>query len=123
MTAQSSEDGENKRMSGRTIRVAMVTGGATGIGAAIAARLAQDGMNVVVADLNARKASGPRSSFAIADCRRMPSPLMSANHSPLRRRSRVSSKATAAATYSSIARELQKRFHSWSFRWRTGSRR
>jgi NAD(P)-dependent dehydrogenase (short-subunit alcohol dehydrogenase family) len=33
-------------------RVAIVTGGATGIGRAIAARLAQDGARVVVADLN-----------------------------------------------------------------------
>src|SRR5688572_20200733 len=36
------------RLAGRT---AIVTGGATGIGKAIAARLAQDGARVVVADL------------------------------------------------------------------------
>jgi NAD(P)-dependent dehydrogenase (short-subunit alcohol dehydrogenase family) len=38
----------NRRLEGR---VAIVTGGATGIGKAIAARLAQDGAKVVVADL------------------------------------------------------------------------
>jgi 3-oxoacyl-[acyl-carrier protein] reductase len=39
-------------MTGGTARVAVVTGGAMGIGAAIAERLARDGMTVIVADLN-----------------------------------------------------------------------
>ena len=55
MTAPSSENGQNERISRPTIPVAMVTGGATGIGAAIAERLAQEGMSVVVADLNANE--------------------------------------------------------------------
>ena len=54
-------------MSGPTIRVAMVTGGAKGIGAAIAERLAQDGMSVVVADLNANE--GERTAQQIRDRR------------------------------------------------------
>jgi 2-hydroxycyclohexanecarboxyl-CoA dehydrogenase len=41
---------------GTTERVALVTGGARGIGAAIAAGLAQDGMPIVIADIRAEQA-------------------------------------------------------------------
>ncbi|HTW27151.1 MAG TPA: SDR family oxidoreductase [Acetobacteraceae bacterium] len=43
-------------------RVALVTGGAQGIGRAIAARLAQDGARIVIADLNEGKAAAAAES-------------------------------------------------------------
>jgi NAD(P)-dependent dehydrogenase (short-subunit alcohol dehydrogenase family) len=48
-------------------RVALVTGGAHGIGAAIAARLARDGWHVVVADRDAAGSAPPGGRYAVCD--------------------------------------------------------
>ena len=56
-------------------RVALITGGAKGIGAGIAARLTQDGWRVVVAD---REAGG-----TVPATRPLPRPAMSATRRPL----------------------------------------
>jgi NAD(P)-dependent dehydrogenase (short-subunit alcohol dehydrogenase family) len=48
-------------------RVALVTGGARGIGAAISARLAQDGWRVVVADRDAIGTAPPGGRYAVCD--------------------------------------------------------
>ncbi len=48
-------------------RVVLVTGGATGIGAAIAARFASDGATVVVADLELPAEGDPRIRYEVAD--------------------------------------------------------
>ena len=44
-------------------KVALVTGAAMGIGAAIAEQLAQDGMTVLVSDLNLEEASKTAAGF------------------------------------------------------------
>jgi NAD(P)-dependent dehydrogenase (short-subunit alcohol dehydrogenase family) len=48
-------------------RVALVTGGAHGIGAAIAARLARDGWHVIVADRDAAGSAPPGGSYMACD--------------------------------------------------------
>jgi NAD(P)-dependent dehydrogenase (short-subunit alcohol dehydrogenase family) len=48
-------------------RVALVTGGAHGIGAAIAARLARDGWCVIVADRDAAGAAPPGGRYVVCD--------------------------------------------------------
>ncbi len=48
-------------------RVALVTGGAHGIGAAIAARLTRDGWGVIVADRDAAGAAPPGGRYAVCD--------------------------------------------------------
>src|SRR5215471_6021988 len=51
----------------RSLRVALISGGARGIGAAIAARLAREGWRVVVADIEARGGASSNSRFATCD--------------------------------------------------------
>jgi NAD(P)-dependent dehydrogenase (short-subunit alcohol dehydrogenase family) len=51
----------------RPVKVALVTGGAHGIGAAIAARLARDGWRVVVADLDPNGAAPPDGRYTVCD--------------------------------------------------------
>jgi NAD(P)-dependent dehydrogenase (short-subunit alcohol dehydrogenase family) len=51
----------------RSLKVALVTGGARGIGAAIAARLARESWRVVVADVDARGGVLSGGRFAICD--------------------------------------------------------
>jgi NAD(P)-dependent dehydrogenase (short-subunit alcohol dehydrogenase family) len=51
----------------RPLRVALVTGGARGIGAAIAARLARDGWRVIVADRDAAGPAPPGGRYAACD--------------------------------------------------------
>ena len=51
----------------RSVSVALVTGGAHGIGAAIAARLARDGWRVVVADQDAHGAAPTGGRYALCD--------------------------------------------------------
>ncbi len=48
-------------------RVALVTGGANGIGAAIASRLARDGWRIVVADRDATGSAPPGGRYAVCD--------------------------------------------------------
>jgi NAD(P)-dependent dehydrogenase (short-subunit alcohol dehydrogenase family) len=48
-------------------RVALVSGGANGIGAGIAARLSQDGWRVVVADRDSAGAAPPRGRYVVCD--------------------------------------------------------
>jgi NAD(P)-dependent dehydrogenase (short-subunit alcohol dehydrogenase family) len=48
-------------------RVALVTGGAHGIGAAIAARLTRDGWRVIVADRDAAGSAPPGGRYAVCD--------------------------------------------------------
>ena len=50
-----------------TVRVALVTGGAKGIGAAIAARLSQDGWRVVVADRDSTGGAPPGGRYVACD--------------------------------------------------------
>ena len=50
-----------------TARVALVTGGAHGIGAGIAARLSQDGWRVVVADRDPAGSAPPGGRYVIGD--------------------------------------------------------
>jgi sorbitol-6-phosphate 2-dehydrogenase len=52
-------------------RIALVTGGAQGLGAAICARLAGEGCHVVVADLNEAKAAGTARDIAAVTGRRL----------------------------------------------------
>ena len=54
-------------MSFATSRIALVTGGAHGIGAAIAARLARDGLRVVVADVDPAGAAPPGGRYVRCD--------------------------------------------------------
>jgi NAD(P)-dependent dehydrogenase (short-subunit alcohol dehydrogenase family) len=54
-------------VSGDAARVALVTGGAHGIGAAIAARLARGGWRVVVADRDPAGAPPPAGRYAVCD--------------------------------------------------------
>jgi NAD(P)-dependent dehydrogenase (short-subunit alcohol dehydrogenase family) len=51
----------------RSLRVALISGGAHGIGAAIAARLAREGWHVVVADIEARGGASPNRRCATCD--------------------------------------------------------
>ena len=51
----------------RPVSVALVTGGAHGIGAAIAARLARDGWRVVVADRDPRGVAPPGGRYVVCD--------------------------------------------------------
>ena len=51
----------------RPMKVALVTGGAHGIGAAIVARLARDGWRVVVADLDPNGAAPPGGRYVVCD--------------------------------------------------------
>jgi len=51
----------------RPVSVALVTGGAHGIGAAIAARLARDGRRVVVADRDPAGAAPPGGRYVVGD--------------------------------------------------------
>jgi NAD(P)-dependent dehydrogenase (short-subunit alcohol dehydrogenase family) len=51
----------------RPMKVALVTGGAHGIGAAIAARLDRDGWRVVVADLDPNGAAPPGGRYVVCD--------------------------------------------------------
>ena len=54
-------------MSGAPGRVALISGGAKGIGAGIAARLARDGWRVVVADREPGGAAPPGGRYAVCD--------------------------------------------------------
>ena len=54
-------------MTNDAARVALVTGGARGIGAAIAARLARDGSRVIVADRDAAGSAPPGGRYAVCD--------------------------------------------------------
>ncbi|HBK05965.1 MAG TPA: oxidoreductase [Acetobacteraceae bacterium] len=54
-------------MSGDPNRVALISGGAKGIGAGIAARLARDGWRVVVADREPAGAAPPGGRFVVCD--------------------------------------------------------
>ncbi|NPT34934.1 SDR family NAD(P)-dependent oxidoreductase [Paraburkholderia xenovorans] len=67
---------QNSASQTAAVRIAIVTGGATGIGAAIAQRLASDGFRVVIADINedaaqnlagSIEATGGRASFLRLD--------------------------------------------------------
>ena len=49
--------------SGTDSKIALVTGAAMGIGAAIAGRLARDGMKVLVSDINFEEAEKTARSF------------------------------------------------------------
>lgn len=51
----------------RPVSVALVTGGAHGIGAAITARLARDGWRVVVADLDPHRVAPPCTRYVVCD--------------------------------------------------------
>ena len=51
----------------QTLRVALVTGGAKGIGAGIAARLAGDGWRVVVADRDPADRAPPGGRYVVCD--------------------------------------------------------
>ena len=51
----------------RPVSVALVTGGAHGIGAAIAARLARDGWRVVVADMDPHGVAPAGARYAVCD--------------------------------------------------------
>lgn len=51
----------------RSLKVALVTGGAHGIGAAIAARLARESWHVVVADIDPRGGAPTKGRYAVCD--------------------------------------------------------
>nr|BFF09988.1 hypothetical protein GCM10025699_12910 [Microbacterium flavescens] len=81
-------------------RIAFVTGAASGIGKAIATRLAAEGACVVVADLDLEKARPPRQSSATRTSRSA-SPRTSPTPTACRRRSTRPCSRSAASTSSS----------------------
>ena len=76
----------DKRLDGR---IAVVTGGAQGIGHAIAARFAREGASVVIADINAVKAEEAAAALAAAGGRVTALPVDIADDASVRRLARA----------------------------------
>ena len=104
-------------------RVAVVTGGAMGIGAEVSARLAQNGLTVLVADINEAAARKMASELCDKGWIAAPVPMDVGRAESIAAAFPRLKKSTGAAMFWSTVPASQKFFPSLSFRLKTSPRR